>query len=66
MSSSAKKTSIAIALILLGGTFIYLFQHEAEFMVEFGDSIESREAFAALLEERNVTYRLETDHVGRV
>jgi hypothetical protein len=57
---------LLIVVALVGAASFYAYQHEDSFMVEFGESTESREAFIALLTKHAIAYHTKTDHVRRV
>lgn len=59
-------TAIAVVALLSASIGIFAYRDGNGFMMELGDSPETRGAFGSLLNEHNISYQTETDHLGRV
>lgn len=66
MTKVTKIALLIVAFALVGAVGLYAYQHGDSFRIEFDQSTERREAFAALLTTHGIAYHIETDHVGRV
>jgi hypothetical protein len=66
MTKRTRTGLLLVVIALIGAASFYAYQQEDSFMVEFGESTETREAFIALLTEHAIAYHTKTDHVGRV
>jgi hypothetical protein len=60
-----KIVTISIIAICLLSFAIYVYFYEGKFAVEFGGE-DARNKFVQMLKENDISYEIETDHLGRV
>jgi hypothetical protein len=60
-----KIVTISIIAICLLSFAIYVYFYEGKFAVEFGGE-DTRNKFVQMLKENDISYEIETDHLGRV
>ncbi len=65
MAKRTVQLLLVAALVLIASIGTYIATYEGEFMVEFGGA-DAREEFVDLLTQHGVSYKSETDHLGRV
>lgn len=61
----AKITTTTIIAICLVSFAVYAYFYEGKFAVEFGRE-DTRNQFTQILKDNDISYEIETDHLGRV